>query len=73
MLLLPQTKIPGSGAWEYDVAFADSGFQSDVKTAIEQPMKALNTELQAGSIAQSLHFNPLCPQRLYHEKTMSKL
>ena len=73
MSLLPQTKVPVSGAWEYDVAFADSGFQSDVKTAIEQPMKALNTELQARSIAQSLQIIPLCPRRLYHKKTMSKL
>ena len=32
--------------WEYDIAVADSGFHSDIKAAIELPLKSLNVELQ---------------------------
>lgn len=41
-----------SSGWEYDVAVADSGFHSDIKAAIQLPMKSLNTELQVRLIGQ---------------------
>ena len=54
MLLRSHSRVSSSAGWEYDVAVADSGFHSDVKTAIELPMKSLNIELQARYDAQGL-------------------
>ena len=43
--MLERPTAKGLG-WEYDIAFADSGFHCDIKAGIELPMRTLNTELQ---------------------------
>ena len=40
--------------WEYTVAFADTGFQTSIKDAVQMPMKALNSELQVNDSTASV-------------------
>lgn len=53
----PQSRASSEDIWEFDVAFADSGFHVDVREAIQVPLKSLNAELQVNRLL-------LFPQKL---------